>query len=381
MMNPARMIERAGVLLLALIALVIGGVSDSYAQSARCQSLYNTLRTLERNPAFRSAQSANSELKAAQRQEQQIESRYVRQGCNADAKAGRPLNSQCRALARQITQGRAQIADLERNLRTGDALSQQREAVLQEIARFDCGGGSTARVTQGQQPRRGNLFDQLFDMFGGEEVRDDEYYDYDYGGGYQTVRTVCVRLADGYYWPVSYATLPEYAGNDAQQCQAQCPGTEVELFYYNNPGQEPEQMVSLSGAPYSSLPNAFRYRKEYDPNVACKAPVNYGSINLADNGAGQSRAVIQFGEQSFPLPMRDPRRPATVAEAPPTEVANYVAIPLPRRRPPAPGEAPAPVPVAPVAAVPEERIVKFGDKTVRVVGPDTPYAPTAQAGT
>jgi hypothetical protein len=180
---------------------------------------------------------------------------------------------------------------------------------------------------------------------------------------------------------VSYSTLPEYAGNDAQQCQAQCPGAEVELFYYDNPGQEPEQMVSLSGAPYSSLPNAFRYRKEYDATATCKAPISYGSINIADNGAGQSRAVIQFGDLSFPLPIRDPRRPSSVTTAPPVEVANYVAIPLPRRRPPAPGDAPLPVPVEPVAAVPEERIVKFGDKSVRIVGPDTPYAPTAPAGT
>ena len=35
----------------------------------------------------------------------------------------------------------------------------------------------------------------------------------------------------------------------------------------------------------------------------------------------------------------------------------------------------------PVAAAPETRIVKFGDKTVRVVGPDTPYVPKAAEGT
>jgi hypothetical protein len=373
-------VQRFGVALLAFVVLLGAGCAEAAAQSASCARLYGSLATLERNPDFRSWQQRTDDLRSLQRTEQQVESRYVRQGCNADAKARRPLNGQCQALARQITEGRKQIAALQRSVETGDAIARQRESVLQEIARFDCGNGSNARSTQ-TTTSRGNLFEQLFDMFGNsdEDIRSDQdFYGYE---GYQTVRTVCVRLADGYYWPVSYSTLPEYAYNDADQCQAQCPGAEVELFYYDNPGQEPEQMVSLDGTPYSSLPNAFRYRREYDPTATCKAPISYGSINIAKNDAGQSRAVIQFGDQNFPLPLRDPRRAAQLQPAASVDVAAYVSVPLPRPRPAAPGETPKPVPVAPVAAIPDERIVRFGDKTVRVVGPDTPYAPTAPAGT
>jgi hypothetical protein len=375
-------VQRLGVVLLGILAIALGGISDAYAQSASCANLYATLRQLERNGDFRAYEGQSRDLRSAQRQEQQIESRYIRQGCNDDAKARRPLSRQCRSLSDQIKQGRAEIQQMQQSVQTGEAVAQQREAVLQQIARFDCGGGSSARVTE-QPTRRGNIFEQLFDVFGNdqEDIRGDDYYGYDYYGG-QTVRTVCVRLSDGYYWPVSYATLPEYVANDAQQCSEQCPGAEVELFYYDNPGQEPEQMVSLSGAPYSSLPNAFRYRKEYDPNATCKAPVNYGSINIAEGAGGQSRPVITFGAETFPLPIRDPRQPATSAtvQTAAVDTAQYVSVPLPRPRPAAPGEQPRPVPVAPVAAVPEERIVKFGDKNVRIVGPDTPYAPTAPAG-
>lgn len=380
MPNQVTIVKRIAALVLAVVMGIVFGAGEGLAQSASCAQLYRTLQTLERNPDFRAYQSRQNELRQAQRQEQQVESRYVRQGCNDDAKAGRPLNSQCRALARQITQGRQTIAALQRGVETGDAIARQREAVLQEYARFDCGGGNTRANQQTQS--RGSLFDQLFNVFSNpgsvpEDIRGDEFGGY---AGYETVRTVCVRLADGYYWPISYSTLLDYVGNDAQQCQEQCPGAEVQLFYYDNPGQEPEQMVSINGQPYSSLPNAFRYRKEYDPNATCKAPVNYGSIDIVQTSAGQSRAVIQFGEANFPLPIRDPRRQMSVVQAAPAEVAQYVSVPLPRRRPAAPGAA-SPVPVAPVAAAPEERIVKFGDKTVRIVGPDTPYAPTTASGT
>ena len=59
---------------------------------------------------------------------------------------------------------------------------------------------------------------------------------------------------------------------------------------------------------------------------------------------------------------------------------NNWQVPLPRPRPAAPGEEPKPVVVQQAANQPE-RIVMYGDKRVRIVGPDTPYAPEAGAGT
>ena len=57
-------------------------------------------------------------------------------------------------------------------------------------------------------------------------------------------------------------------------------GADVELYYYDNPGQEPEQMVSISGVPYQSLPTAFAYRKQIDPTNTCKPEVSAGSNGL-----------------------------------------------------------------------------------------------------
>ena len=37
------------------------------------------------------------------------------------------------------------------------------------------------------------------------------------------------------------------------------------LYAYRNPGEDINQAVSISGQPYTSLPNAFRYRQEFNP--------------------------------------------------------------------------------------------------------------------
>jgi hypothetical protein len=369
----------------AVLASLIVDISAAYAQSNSCSRLLATLDTLERNRDFQLAQGSEGELRLLGQQVQRSESRYIRDGCNADAKAGRQLTRECRALAREINAGRNDYAALARSFETGNAVAQQREAVLQEIARFGCGGRSRVRVFNGGEnlAGRGNLFDQLFnalsDTFDGEGgLRGGEFEGY---GNYHTVRTLCVRKSDGFYWPISYSTLTDYVGNDAEQCAQQCPGTDVELYYHDNPGQEPEQMINMWGEPYAALPNAFRFRTEFDKTATCKPVTDYGSINLvATTEGGQARPTIQFGELSFPLPMRDPRRQATITQAP-LQVADYVSVPLPRRRPAAPGEEPKPVPVAPAASSEPVRIVKFGEKRVRIVGPDTPYAPTTEAGT
>jgi hypothetical protein len=214
-------------------------------------------------------------------------------------------------------------------------------------------------------------------QFTQEDITGDEFSGY---GGYNTIRTVCVRLSDGYFWPVSFSTLVDYAPNDAQQCQVQCPNTAVDLYYYSNPGQDPEQMVNLNGQPYTALPSAFRYLKEIDTASSCHAKVDFGSISMADGGGGTTRPVISFGEQSFPMPMRDPRQQQVVQMAT-VDNAPALEIPLPRRRPGAPGEAVQQVAQPDVPPDDQPRVATFGDRKIRIVGPETPYGRSTGAGT
>jgi hypothetical protein len=46
----------------------------------------------------------------------------------------------------------------------------------------------------------------------------------------------------------------------------------VSLYAYHNPGEDVQQAVSTTdGQPYTALPTAFQYRREYNPACSCRA--------------------------------------------------------------------------------------------------------------
>lgn len=143
-------------------------------------------------------------------------------------------------------------------------------------------------------------------------------------------------------------------------------------------------MVNQFGEPYASMPNAFRFRTEFDEASKCEQQVAGGGVTVATLADGSTRAMVSYEGATFPLPVRDPRNITTFVEAPAETLeasVTYVNVPLPRPRPAAPGEAPVvvAVPVAAVATAEPARVVSFGGKRVRVVGPDTPYAQVVAA--
>ena len=60
--------------------------------------------------------------------------------------------------------------------------------------------------------------------------------------------------------------------DDLRTCQRECPATEAQLYTYRNPGEDMGQAVSLSGQPYTALPTAFQYRKEFNAACSCRKP-------------------------------------------------------------------------------------------------------------
>ncbi len=81
---------------------------------------------------------------------------------------------------------------------------------------------------------------------------------------------MCVRLCDGYYFPVSFSTLPNHFQRDAEVCQSQC-AAPAKLYYYQNPGSVVDEMVSFEDSrPYTQLNTAFKYRKQYVQGCSCK---------------------------------------------------------------------------------------------------------------
>ena len=103
------------------------------------------------------------------------------------------------------------------------------------------------------------------------EGRGHAFYEEDEGRGSAhepTYRTVCVRLCDGYHFPIGEATPRSWLSRDENMCRNSC-GSPARLFILR-PGQEAEDMVDVKGTPYTQLDNAFRYRQKYDPACKCK---------------------------------------------------------------------------------------------------------------
>jgi hypothetical protein len=84
-----------------------------------------------------------------------------------------------------------------------------------------------------------------------------------------TYRTLCVRLCDGYYFPISFAIRGSALARDADQCAASC-GVEGRLFYHANPGGSVAMMTDLSGRAYTLLPTAFQYRAALVAGCSCQ---------------------------------------------------------------------------------------------------------------
>jgi hypothetical protein len=84
-----------------------------------------------------------------------------------------------------------------------------------------------------------------------------------------TYRTVCVRLCDGYYFPINFAVTQDRLQRDSGVCTSRC-GAQGRLFVHRNPGGSVEDMEDLSGRPYRQLRTAFLYRSEYVSNCRCQ---------------------------------------------------------------------------------------------------------------
>lgn len=89
-------------------------------------------------------------------------------------------------------------------------------------------------------------------------------------GDDDTYRTFCVRLCDGYFWPVSFSTTSDRFPRDQAACASSC-NSPAKLFVHKMPGGGPATMMSLEGLPYAALKTAFLFRTTYDSQCKCQA--------------------------------------------------------------------------------------------------------------
>ena len=174
---------------------------------------------------------------------------------------------QCGPLNNQIQQMRANLdrvlADLQRLQGNTADREGERRAILASLAQNECG----PQYRQFANRSSGGFLENLFG--GGTITTPDAPPP---GAGGDTYRTVCVRTCDGYYFPISYSTTPASFPQDEQVCQRMCPAAEVALYSYRNPGEDISQAISAGGRNYTELPNAFAFRKAFNPSCSCRAP-------------------------------------------------------------------------------------------------------------
>jgi hypothetical protein len=242
---------------------------------------------------------------------------------------------QCNALNGQIQQMRANfdrtMSDLQRTRHGGDD-EMQRQSVIGALAQNNCGPQYRAAAAQ---PR--GFFESLF---GGNTGTAAPPAPGDYpqvgGSGY---RTLCVRTCDGFYFPISYSTSPPRFAEDEQTCQKLCPAAEAVLYSHRNPGEDVAQAVAGNGRVYRDLPNAFRYRREFNPSCSCKSPgqswaealgqgkdatVERGDIVVTEERAKQMSQPRDAQGRPLPPPQRTDARKgaATMPAIAPADAAD-----------------------------------------------------------
>src|SRR3984885_9090317 len=240
------------------------------------------------------------------------------------------LSPQCGPITSQIQGMRDNLDHMTNDLQHlqsgSDDQNGQRRALIGQLAQNNCGAQYTAAANSQGGPQ--GFFDALF---GGGTILNANGD----GAPSGTYHTVCVRTCDGYYFPISYSTVPSRFADDQRACQRSCPAAEVTLYSYQNPGQDIDQAVSINGQPYTALPAAYQYRKAFTPACSCRKPgqswadalkdaddsstLESGDIVVNDQTAKTLSQVPQPGGK--PKPGTNPPDASALA-APPANTAN-----------------------------------------------------------
>jgi Protein of unknown function (DUF2865) len=170
----------------------------------------------------------------------------------------------CKELASAADQTKRRLADLDvqrQQLQSSSGRSYA-DDIVRELQRNNCPGNYSQQASR-REGGNGSIWQEEGGAGGG-------------GLGsynsvpYATYRTLCVRQCDGYYFPISFSTLPNHFERDAELCQSKC-AAPVDLYYYQNPGGAVDQMLGYrTNEPYKSMKSAFRYRKEFVAGCSCK---------------------------------------------------------------------------------------------------------------
>ncbi len=329
-----------------------------------CQRLVGQLSAIDSGAAGGDSAKADQiqrYVEAQSRQQSELErvqDQAKRQGCDSSGffSLFSGQSAQCGPINTRIQQMRSNLDQITNNLERlrgggfgGSERENQRRSVLMALAQNNCGPQYAGML---RNSGGGGFLENLFggnNNPGGAPI--------DNGAASGTYRTVCARSCDGFYFPISFATVPGRFPDDERVCKSLCPAADATLYTYRNPGEDMNQAVSINGQPYSQSPNAFKYRQSFDKSCSCKAAGQTWSDalkNIDDKAAAAQQGDIIVTDESSKKMSQPIRAPVAAQKKTGTVATPANAQPLPT------GTAPA----APTADAPAS-----GDKPIRSVGP------------
>jgi len=305
---------------LAVAAGLAASAAPALAQAIDCRALQAQIA----RAGQASASGAGRYLAAANRQRSEIDrtAAYAQSiGCGQRQFLffGAPPPPQCGPLESRLSAMRANLSNLQAQVQMASGGNR-----AELIARYNATCTQQAAV---QQPR--SFFDQLF---GGPSQYErmpipDDGVPIDPDGDENRPRgggstAICVRTCDGGFFPVSYSAGSRDLDSYADLCQALCPNAETAVYRYTN-GGDINDAVSATGASYTELKNAGKFRKTFDPTCTCK-PANKSWSEVLDKAeqllGSKGRDLIVTPEKADelsrprPAPARQTRAAAGAAQ-------------------------------------------------------------------
>lgn len=259
-----------------LVALMLSRIDAASAQPSACAYWQQQ---------YAAAVATSSQRQSPQRIKNEIAGlqQAAQQGrCNRLILFGPPRSPQCPAIMQRLNQLQGQLA------RGGGGPRQNPESIRRLLEENGCEAPRTQRSLQGGNATRS-----------------------------AAGRTLCVRLCDGYYFPIANRSSRDRIKTDAETCQSMHAAEgQAELFVEPRLG-DVAASASADGKRYGDLEHAFRFQNAYIP--ACHAQLKAGmaALNARYRDAVNSLPAADQAD-AYPMPRL---RPLALGEDPET-VAN-----------------------------------------------------------
>jgi hypothetical protein len=368
----------ARILLILVLVVTSQLVLAVTAYANTCRTIEAELSAISRRPSGRDQQIANRNTEETAR----LMSHMRSIGCDRQSFLffGQPPPPECGGY-------RARLNQLQTSsMTTSDNTEGRRKQLMSMLVSYNCRTSPDMPPAGRSGPLTAGLFDDGSRKSELEVKPDVESVEVErprarIGGG----KAVCVRLCDGFYFPLHIRGAALRDDGDGL-CRSLCPATETRMFMMS---RSIETAATLEGENYTEIPNAFRYRKSFDPGCFCRKPGEVWGENQAavlnPDGAGLPGFGIVNPDQEGLIPDEEADlRGMTPVPGKKRDSRLFGARPPPA--PPAPAHPPIELPADRTVAVDQGEITEFKAKdgstrTVRVVAPELSRAPSEAKAT